>query len=222
MAKATIFDAEAYDIQILKTIPLYSQLQQQVLDVALSAGNEVGAWLDIGCGTGSLVRQAADALAGTVFTLCDVDPAMLEVARERLDDVRDVQYIEARFGEALLERQYDVVTAVQVLHYTPGEERLPLLRKVYECLCPGGVFVMVNNTDFDTLRGREMTLRRWRDWQVAQGKAPAEADAHVARFGREYFPLTVGRQLEDLRAAGFATAELFWRCGIQAGFFAVK
>jgi tRNA (cmo5U34)-methyltransferase len=47
-------------------------------------------------------------------------------------------------------------------------------------------------------------------------------EKHLARFGTELKPVRIAEHLELLRAVGFATAEIFWRAHMQAGFYAIK
>ena len=100
--------------------------------------------------------------------------------------------------------------------------RAAAVRGCFEVLDSGGMLVVVENVDADSERGRELGLRRWRDFQIAQGRSPEEVAQHLARFGTELKPVRVAEHLAVLRAAGFGTVELFWRAQMQAGFLAVR
>ena len=45
---------------------------------------------------------------------------------------------------------------------------------------------------------------------------------HLARFGVDYFPLTVDEHLQMLTKCGFRVVELFWYSVMQAGFYCLK
>ncbi|WP_432544472.1 class I SAM-dependent methyltransferase [Kineococcus sp. SYSU DK002] len=97
-----------------------------------------GTALDVGCGTGDLVRRLSRR-AGHVTGL-DVDPAVVATAR---DLSRGWDGVAFRCGDLLtadLPGGYDVVTAVAVLHHVPLE---PALVRLRELLAPGGTLLVV-------------------------------------------------------------------------------
>jgi tRNA (cmo5U34)-methyltransferase len=54
------------------------------------------------------------------------------------------------------------------------------------------------------------------------GKSQEEVDKHLARFGVEYFPITIEDHLKLLKETGFKNVELFWCSYMQAGFYGIK
>lgn len=51
------FGAEEYDQKIRQTLPYYEDFYEQVLDILNVLKKKQVAWLDIGCGTGTCMRQ---------------------------------------------------------------------------------------------------------------------------------------------------------------------
>ena len=70
--------------------------------------------------------------------------------------------------------------------------------------------------------GLEIGLDRWAQFQKEQGKGDEAVKKHIARLGKEYFPITVEEHLELLRKTGFKIVEIFWYSVMQAGFYAIK
>ncbi|WP_030197607.1 bifunctional 2-polyprenyl-6-hydroxyphenol methylase/3-demethylubiquinol 3-O-methyltransferase UbiG [Streptomyces sp. NRRL S-87] len=114
-----------------------------------------GRALDVGCGSGDLVRALA-ARADTVDGI-DADPRIVARAREfgaaesgsreakaPRAGAREAGKVSYRVGDVLAEGAvqgpYDVVTCVAVLHHLPFEEALVRFR---ELLAPGGTLVVV-------------------------------------------------------------------------------
>ncbi len=54
------------------------------------------------------------------------------------------------------------------------------------------------------------------------GRTEQEADQHIARYGKEFLPITAEGHLNALAQAGFSVVELFWFSQMQAGFYAIK
>lgn len=93
--------------------------------------------LDVGCGAGTLTRTLRDHVPRVVGI--DRDDVGIDAARAH-PEARDIRYVR---GDVLTEPfapEFDLVTAVAVLHHLPTE---PVLRRVRDLLRPGGVFVAI-------------------------------------------------------------------------------
>jgi len=224
----TAHPAHLYDAGVRQVIPHYDAIHAETLDLIRSVVGEPALWLDTGCGTGALVERALPRFPRTRFALADPSDAMLGQARERFrrEPGGRVTVLPATGSNGLpaIEPRLraQVVSAVLCHHYLDPEGRAAAVRGCFEVLEPGGALVVVENVDADSERGRELGLRRWRDFQIAQGRSPEAVAQHLARFGTELKPVRVAEHLAVLRAAGFSTVELFWRAQMQAGFLAVK
>lgn len=112
--------------------------------------------LDVGCGTGMLLRRARE--AGHRGRLCglDPDPAMLELARARAD----VEWVLADAASAAWTREFDLAVmtghAFQVL--VDDVELRRSLRAIRSALVDGGLFA------FET---RHPQARAWEGWNTS-------------------------------------------------------
>ncbi len=213
--------AALYDANVEKTIPWYSQFHAQTLDLVGSVMPESALWLDTGCGTGNLAVKAADRFAGVKFILSDPSPAMLDIAREKLQEVA-VEYIQSGSEALSLRESVDVVTAIMSHHYLTAGQRRQATDNCFAALKPGGVYVT-----FETIRpcseaATAIGLERWRQHQLASGKPAEEVEKHISRYGVELLPITIEEHLRLLRQIGFSVVEILWASGLQAGFYAVK
>jgi 2-polyprenyl-3-methyl-5-hydroxy-6-metoxy-1,4-benzoquinol methylase len=93
--------------------------------------------LDVGCGTGNLVRR----LAGVFPAVTGIEPdaPTAEQARRTTADLANVRILPQPFDESHRNR-YDLITFVAVLHHLPLQATL---EKVRESLRPGGRLVVV-------------------------------------------------------------------------------
>ncbi|NLG04372.1 MAG: hypothetical protein GX567_11190 [Clostridia bacterium] len=57
---------------------------------------------------------------------------------------------------------------------------------------------------------------------MEQGKSKEEAQAHLARCGVNYFPLTVRQHLKLLEETGFKQIHVFWYSYMQMGLYGIK
>lgn len=130
--------ARVYDV-------VYSHLDYEasavvVEDLIRQRNPSASSLLDMSCGTGlhlSIWRDRFDHVEGA-----DIDPAMLEVARERLGD--DIPLHEADFTDFDLGRTFDAVTCMfSAIGYARTPERLDAaIAAMARHLKPGGLLIV--------------------------------------------------------------------------------
>ena len=125
--------ARDYDAQIRRWIPAYETMIDVV--VGLVPGGDI---LDLGTGTGALAAAILDKRSDTRVTLVDIDPAMLEVARERVTPhAARVEVVTATFEGGL--RPCDAVVASLALHHVADRDaKQRLYATIFAALRPGG------------------------------------------------------------------------------------
>ncbi|MGE5423033.1 MAG: class I SAM-dependent methyltransferase [Ignavibacteriales bacterium] len=217
--------ADEYDSKINQTIPYYAMFHKETINTVKVHNSNPAAWLDAGCGTGTMVLHAIPIFPKTTFTLADPSPQMLAIAREKLSqlDQAEINYLET--GTQVLDlpsESFDVITTIQSNHYFDKATRAKAVQNCYRMLKPGGIYITFENIRPITDAGISLGLKRWQEFQMLGGKTSEEARAHVGRFDKEYFPITIEQHLELLRGSGFAVVEIIWAAYMQAGFYAIK
>ncbi|MFY0546135.1 class I SAM-dependent methyltransferase [Brevibacillus sp. H7] len=122
------WNARLYD----DNMQFVSQLGKGLLDWLGPAPGE--AILDLGCGTGDLTNELAE--AGAVPTGIDLSPAMIELAREKYPSLR---FLVADAETYRSEESFDGVFSNAALHWMKRPEAV--IRTVRHALRPGGRFV---------------------------------------------------------------------------------
>lgn len=217
----TPMSAGTYDKEINNTIPYYSEFYDQTLDVIEQCDYEELHWLDLGCGTGSLEKLALQRFTNAQFVLVDPSEKMLEKAKEKLQD-QNIQYMCGNSVSIDFDSSFDVVTAIQSHHYMHEDERKKATENVYKALKKGGIYISFENVVPEDTDIKEMELLRWGRYQQRHGKTQAEAKAHNARCGVNYFPLTVSEHMQLLKQTGFRYVHVFWYSYMQMGIYGVK
>lgn len=217
----TPMSAGTYDKEINNTIPYYSEFYDQTLDVIEQCDYEELHWLDLGCGTGSLEKLALQRFTNAQFVLVDPSEKMLEKAKEKLQD-QNIQYMCGNSVSIDFDSSFDVVTAIQSHHYMHEDERKKATENVYKALKKGGIYISFENVVPEDTDIKEMELLRWGRYQQRHGKTQAEAKAHNARCGVNYFPLTVSEHMQLLKQTGFRYVHVFWYSYMQMGIYGLK
>jgi tRNA (cmo5U34)-methyltransferase len=224
----TAHKASAYDQKVRQTIPFYDLIHGEVIRLAKTVQPNAKVWVDTGCGTGYLVQRALTAFPQTRFILADPSEAMLGQARARLDgNGPDRLTILPSTDSAGLPSRVqcgtaDVVTAIQCHHYLQAEGRRQAVQACFDLLVPGGLFAAFENVAPSTPEGVRIALQRWKAFQVGESRPEEEVDKHLARYGTEFFSITIQQHLELLRQTEFSVVELFWLSQMQAGFYGIK
>lgn len=220
---ASAHPAAEYDAGVLKTLPHYEAFHAEILAFVRATRPNPARWLDTGCGTGTLVHRARSVFPQTHFCICDPSREMLAIASSRLGAMAESLGATDTCGLGGEHNgSFDVVSAIQCLHYMDMEGRRKALLRCRELLREEGLFFTFENTRPETEEGESLFLRHWRQFQLDAGKSEAQTEAHLRRYGTEFFPIRVREHLQLLRECGFRTVEPFWFSCMQSGYVCVK
>ncbi|WP_154647596.1 ArsR/SmtB family transcription factor [Luminiphilus syltensis] len=121
--------------------------------------------LEIGPGEGDLLPALAERV--TNLTALDNSPAMLDIARTKIDPGLAVTFIEGDIGAgALADQCFDVVVANMVLHHTPHPEKVFAASAAH--LKPGGALIISELCAHDQAWAREHCGDLWLGFEPAQ------------------------------------------------------
>lgn len=216
---------EDYDLQVRKVIPYYDSMHLETINLIRSLRPIPRSWLDTGCGTGALVRLAHELMPDTSFILVDPSTTMLEVARDRFKGEERVRFLRPLRTQDLrgeLDETPDLITAIQCHHYLTRVERERAVQTCHDLLARDGTFITFENVRPLTDMGIDIGLRNWSFFQSRNGRSQEEIVSHMARFDKDYFPITIEEHIEMLRGIGFHSVELLWYSYMQAGLYCRK
>jgi len=97
--------------------------------------------LDIGCGTGSHLKLYQDK-GCNVFGI-DLSEAMLNVARQKLGDKADLQFLDAT-NTTFSDNKFDLILCSTVLHEMPHQVRLNTLNEAKRILKKDGRILLID------------------------------------------------------------------------------
>jgi tRNA (cmo5U34)-methyltransferase len=199
--------ARDYDAAIRRYIPAYEQMIANAVDLVS------GTVIDLGTGTGALAAAILAAKPTAHVRLVDIDPAMLEAARERVAPYGDrAELVTARFEDALVPCD-GVVASLALHHVTDIDAKRDLYRKIFGALRPGGVLAIADATVHESGPARDRAYAVWRRELATHGIDHDEAEQLFATWAREDRYLPLPTELALLADAGFAQPECFWRFG---------
>jgi len=204
---------DEYDARIRTFVPGYEQM------ISVAAGSlrllniQSPKVVDLGIGTGALAEHCLSIRHDAAIVGIDTDPAMLDMAKERLAASGKVEFVLGDFTELTLPQSDIIVASIALHHIRTPEAKRAFYSKCRVALKPGGLLVSA-----DCFPAKEERLARlYRNLWLAhleQNYTASEAEAFLNSWSDEdrYFPLQ--DELEWIRGAGFS-AEVLWR---EAGF----
>jgi tRNA (cmo5U34)-methyltransferase len=220
--KAFATGADTYDRARRKLVPCFDDFYRTALDLMPFAADDRFEVLDLGAGTGLLSAMVAEAFPKARFTLFDVTPEMLMIARQRLKPLgKRVRFVTADFAKAAPSKSYDAVVSALAIHHLPDSGKRHLFGDIFKYLTPGGVFINADQVAGETAaidqRSRQMWIKRARELKVGE----RDLDAALERMKQD-LPATVGQQLAWMRDSGFIEVACAYRNLIFAVLSGVK
>lgn len=120
-----------------RSAPWRAFAHRTVLPWALQGEALSGQVLELGAGSGAMAEGAAIAHPEAKFTVTDLDPAMVESARLRMDKYPNVEVVEADITHLPFESgSFNIVTSHLMLHHVIDWR--PALEEARRVLRPGG------------------------------------------------------------------------------------
>ena len=182
--------------------------------------------LDLGCGDGIVSHELLKTGGPVSATLLDGSSGMLEAAKVRLKDFKNVLYVQAGFQELLrkevLHTNYDFIASSLAIHHLTMKEKKALFRKIYQHLCPGGYFVNIDCVLAPSETLEQVYMSMWKEWIDERKKSLGingnYFDDIIRRYkdNKDNKPDTLEDQLDALKAIGYKDVDCYYKYGIFA------
>jgi SAM-dependent methyltransferase len=154
--------------------------------------------LDLGTGDGRLLALVKLARPMAIGVGLDFSPTMLEKARSRFADDKNITIFDHDINDYLPDMGiFDVILSSFAIHHVSDKRKLTLYREIYEMLEPGGLFCNLEHVTSPTRKLEE-------DFYTALGAKISDADPSNQCASVEV-------QLEWLRQIGYEDVDCFWK-----------
>ncbi len=134
------FHPSTYEDEIRDDIPIYDQLQQELVDWS---GADARRILELGTGTGVTARLLLERHPQARLVGIDSSEDMLASARRRLPAER-VELKVGRIEDPLPQGPFDLVASALCVHHLDAAEKAQLFERVRAALTPAGRFVLAD------------------------------------------------------------------------------
>lgn len=204
-------EAEAFDKQVLKNIPCYNQMLEALIN-AIPDKKESPKILDLGCGTGNITKKVLERFPKAQVTCLDLSENMILIAKDKLAEYDNVEYIVGDFTEVEITEKYDAIISSLALHHIPNdEEKQAMYKDIYQVLEKGGVFynadVIKANSTYNNELNDKIAIQDMKD----NGVTEEEIAEHKEKRDANDIPTTMYNHIKMLDNVGFQEIDIIWK-----------
>ena len=150
--------AEEYDKNRRLFIPCFDGFYEETTRFVAANIGTPKRIADLGAGTGLLSQFWFQHFPSAEYVLVDVADEMLNVAKRRFANLKNVAYCTMNYAHELPEGRFDVMMSALSIHHVEDEDKKRLFERIYEALPDGGVFV-----NYDQFCGGSAMMNSWYD-----------------------------------------------------------
>ena len=198
--------AKEYDVDRRKFLPCFDAFYGDTTEFIANSIPTPKKVLDLGAGTGLLTAFWLAVFSEAEYVLADVASEMLDVARLRFKNSRNVSYEGLNYTESLLDTDFDTIISALSIHHLEHTDKQRLFRRIYEKLPDGGVFVNYDQFCGETEEMSDMLDCFWIEGLMRSGLSRLSLERWQERrkLDRECSMLDEHRWLKN---AGFRTVQ---------------
>ncbi len=229
-----VFDESVVDVfpdMIRRSVPGYATVISMTGLLAARYARSHTNCYDRGCSLGATTFALARGVAGKDRQIQDckivaVDnaPAMINTCRTLLDQAgpeTPVELLCADIRDVEMERA-SVVVLNYTLQFIAPEERLSMLRKIYDALVPGGVLLLSEKIECPDPLEQDLITGLHLDFKRANGYSELEISQKRTALENVLIPETLAAHKLRLKEAGFAETAVWFQCLNFASLLALK
>ena len=204
--------AKVFDDMISRCVPLYADVQRSLPVLTGLLDHDPIRVFDLGCSTGTSLIHLSASLPDRSLELHGIDnsPAMLDQCQQKLAELELAHPIQTTCAAAEDFEMHDasVVLMNYTLQFVPEQSRPALLERIRESIRPGGFLLISEKVAHPQPPMHDALTELYFEYKKARGYSELEISRKRDALENVLVPLTMDRNVEMFRAAGFANVEV--------------
>lgn len=223
------FDQRVVDVfpdMIKRSVPGYATIINMIGTLAERYAQSGSNCYDLGCSLGAASLAMRHKINATDCKIIGVDnsSAMLKRCQQVMEaDTGDipVELIEAQIQDVAIDNA-SVVVLNFTLQFIPVEERLDVLKNIWQGLRPGGVLILSEKLAFEDASHEQLMIDLHHNFKRANGYSDLEIAQKRSAIENYLIPETLAVHRRRLRDAGFHSVDIWFQCFNFASIIALK
>ncbi|MBN1450353.1 MAG: class I SAM-dependent methyltransferase [Anaerolineales bacterium] len=219
------FDASVdyYDDWMRVALPSYAGIFAAALEQIPFEKTASVHVLDLGAGTGLFSWHVLEEYPAATFTLCDLAPGMLEIARQRFTPYPgQFTYLVADYRQISTDQKFDLVISSLSIHHLSDEDKHALFIHIHSLLEEAGLFINIDQVWGPTEYWQSRYWDQWLERVQRSGVSQDQIEASVRRRKEYDREASLADQLQWLEQAGFSQVDCVYKHAFIGVFCALK
>lgn len=220
--------AAVFDDMLERSVPMYSDIQRMIGELAADFAQDGDTIYDLGCSTcNTFVEIDAHLPAETCVRFVGLDNSeqMLGKARGKLDATQSRHHYDLRFAD--LNQAIEIVNARVVimtltLQFVRPMRREALLRAIYEGMVHNGLFIVVEKVLGEHSMFNRLFIKHYYEMKKRHGYSELEIAQKREALENVLVPYRHSENVALLREVGFSQIDTFFKWYNFCGMAAVK
>ncbi|MCD8914335.1 methyltransferase domain-containing protein [Staphylococcus simulans] len=213
--------AKHFDIHAKHSIPLYEEGHNYICylsDFFIKNGSHI---YELGCSTGTLIEKLYKRhknKSNIHFIGVDSSNEMIELARKKCKKIRFI-------NKSLLDIQIkksDLIICYYVLQFIDLENRLSIIKNIFNSLHKGGAFILFEKELSDNSKVDKILSSCYLKFKINQNFTPNEILDKQFSLEGMMKTNTYNENLEMLKNTGFTNVETIMKYGEFNGYLCIK
>lgn len=205
-------EAKEFDEIILKLIPHYEDMICALISSIPFEHDISIRVLDLGCGTGTITKNLKEKFKNAQVTCLDLAENMIEMAKIKLNEYDDVDYVIGDFYDYNFSENYDVIVSSLALHHlVTDDDKKGFYKKIYDALDQGGIFLNADVTLGSNDYLQSLYVDKWKEFMSLSVSMKEIEEKWIPAAKEEDHPAKLIGHIDWLREIGFKDVEVIWK-----------
>ncbi|MFA6614290.1 MAG: class I SAM-dependent methyltransferase [Endomicrobiia bacterium] len=216
-------EAAIFDNIIIKIIPYYIEMIDALLSAISFDKTQKINVLDLGCGTGNLSKRILDKYTNANIVCVDISQNMINIARQKLADYKNVEFVVGDIEEIEFKDKYDLVVSSLVLHHLVTDDRKKnFYKRIFNMLNENGIFVNADVVIGTSKFLQDINISSWIKYMQKSCSDEEIFSKWLKAYEQEDRPSKLIHQIEWLKEIGFHNVDIIWKYYNFAVFTGIK
>ncbi|MGL1933540.1 MAG: carboxy-S-adenosyl-L-methionine synthase CmoA [Fibrobacterales bacterium] len=205
--------ASVFTDMLIRSIPNYLENLDFLTAIAKEYWQPETSIYDLGCSQGNLTYRVASALKeqSPHIVALDASPDMITAFHDNASSHSpSIEALCTTIQEASFTKT-SVVFVNYVLQFISPEERLPILKKIYDALVPGGILLMGEKVCFADAKLQAIEQEYYFQFKRNNGYSDTEIYQKREALENVLIPDTIEQHMQRCKDAGFTLTEIWFK-----------